>query len=381
MSLKLRASCDACHKVKVKCTDGIDDCVRCQSMKKECQYSPALLRLFQKRRLKFSNASEFTSSSRISPVVTQINLALLERTTSFLNRSFEPFLDDNLDLHYPASLNEELTDRHWIFWKARKNFTDLFSLSEPHSIRRDDEGFSAIFSTVSTASIPSSDDQNSDYRDFLNSFIFLDLPQFNSNNQCSSCVGSFGDLSHHLVSFESHSETERTQKELLKNHEKFCSCLSNLLLAIQNVHKNSAVTIDVVFKINRKAIASCWSVIECSCISKLILLIIFCELLELVLNSYQMALETFCGSGAKEFLMTVSIPQPRPVEITLGGFDIDKDDQRFFLQQLIIRGIRKIDDDLLPAFRFFLGLKTQNLTEVLISHLSCKSKAIMGGKH
>ena len=105
-------------------------------------------------------------------------------------------------------------------------------------------------------------------------------------------------------------------------------------------------------------------------------MIISCGLLELVLNSYQSALETSCG-GAEEHLMS-STPKSRTVEVTLGGYGIEKEDQEFFLQELIIRGVRKIDSSLLPALRPALGLDAQNLHEALVVHLSLKSKAIIG---
>lgn len=374
MSSKLRTSCDGCHKAKVKCTAGAVACLRCTMMKKECRYSPALPRVFQKKRVMSSTGSESISSPVVSP---SVNHELLRRSTSSQNQSLEPFLDDNLEFIYPNSLHANSTDMQWNSWEAHKNSTNQVSLSGSHSSTFGDTVFSPVPSHLSAASVPSSNNQSPDYNHVpSNSSVDLDSPQPNPKTRCSSWVGSLRDPSNHPVSYVNHARTEQNQQERQQDHEQRCTCLSKLLLAIQGVYKNPTIAIDVALKVNREAVACCWSVIQCSCTSKLGLVIISCGLLELVLNSYQSALETSCG-GAEEHL-TSSTPRSRPVEVTLGGYGIEKEDQEFFLKELIIRGVRKIDSSLLPAFRPALGLEAQNLNEALVVHLSLKSKAIIG---
>lgn len=384
MSTRLRASCDACHKAKVRCTAGAGDCLRCQTMGKECQYSPALPRLSQKKRVMSSNVSESSSSPVAGPPVSRDNRMLLRLSTSSRNQSFEPTLDDNLDLHYPDFPNFDLTDMQWNSWEGHEDDpTHQMSLSASHSSRYGDTIFSAVPSLLSAASVPTpcSNDQSPDYRDPSNSSVDLDSPQANPKNRCNSWVGSLKDPSTQVVSHANHAETEHNQQEHQQDHERSCTCLSKLLLAIQTVHKNPTVAIDKALRVNREAVACCWSVIECSCMSKLELVIISSGLLALVLNFYQSVLESVCGGGADESLMMASTPRPRPVEVTFGGFGIEKEDQKFFLRELITRGVRKIDNHLLPAFRPLLGLEAQNLTDALVSHLSRQSKAIICEKN
>lgn len=346
-------------------------------MGKECQYSPALPRLSQKKRFMSSNGSVSSSSPAAGPSVNPDNRTRLGLSASSQNQSLEPLLDDSLEILYPNSLDVNLLDMQWNSWDAREDPTNQLSLSGSHSSKYGDAIFSPVSSHLSTASVPSTNDQILDYnQDSSSSFVDPDSPQVNPKNRCSSWVGSLTDPSNRLVSYVNHAGTEQNQREPQQSHERGCTCLAKLLPAIQSVHKNQTVAIDVALRINREAVACCWSVIQCSCTSKLGFVIISCGLLELVLNSYQSILDSLCG-GADECLMASTL-RPHPVEVTLGGFGIEKEDQQFFLKELIKRGIRKIDSSVLPAFRPILGLEAQELHEALVFHLSRKSKAIIG---
>lgn len=374
MSFKLRASCDGCHKAKVKCTAGVAGCVRCKTMNKDCLYSPALPRMSQKNRMVPSNESESNSPPAASPSVHQGNHTPLRPSTSSQSQSPGPLLSDNMEFLCSDSLNFDLTDMRWSSWEVHGNPTDQVSVS---GSLPSDAVFSQIPSHLSAASIPSSNDLGPDYSQVpSNSSTDLDSPQVNPTNWCSPLLGSLRDPSTNLVSHVDHPGPDENQQKPQQDHKRGCNCLSKLLLALKIVHKNPTVAVDVAFRANREAVACCWSLINCSCTNKLSLVIIACGLLELVLNSYQSAFESFCG-GADECSLA-STPKSRPVEVTLGGFGIEKEDQRFFLSELVTRGIRKIESTLLPAFYPAIGLEAHDLHEALISHLSQKSKAIIG---
>lgn len=376
MSLKLRASCDGCHKAKVKCTAGGAECLRCKTMKKECQYSPALPRMSQKKRMVPSNESESNSPPAACPSVNQDNHTLLWPSTSSQSQSPGPFLSDNVEFLCSNSFNVDLTDTRWSSWEVHENPTNQVSLSDSHPSKYGDAVFSPIPSHLSAASVPSSNDQSLDYsQDPSSSSIDLSSPQVDPTNWYSPFVGSLRDPSNHLLRYLDHPKTEQNQHEPQRDGKRGCMCLSKLLLAIQSVHKNPTVAIDVAFRVNREAVDCCWSLIQCSCTNKLGLVIIACGLLELVLNSYRSASKSFCGG--EDGCSVASTPKFRPVEVTLGGFGIEKEDQQFFLKELVTRSVRKIDSTLLPAFCPCIGLEAQDLHEALTSHLSHKSKEII----
>lgn len=351
--------------------------MRCKMMGKACLRSPALPRMTQKRRINSPHLSESGSSPGTGPFVNQHNPALHRQSTSTPNQAFEPLLVDNVGLPYHDSSTIDLTDSGWTFREDHNDPICRFPSPGSHSTEYGEVGVSMPPSILSTASVPGSSGQSPDYRDTLNSATDLELPQATRENLCSPWRGSLRNPSNHSVGYVNHAETEQNRPDFLRGHEQKCTCISKLLLSIQTVHGSSAVAIDVTLKMNREAIASCWSVVECSCTEKLNLIIIACGLLELVLNSYQAALDNICGNSPDVSLMMASIPQFHSVEITVGDFGIEKEDRKFFLQELIIRGIRKIDDNLLPAIRPILGSEAQNLIEALVSHLSRKSKDIM----
>lgn len=381
MSSKLRASCDACHKAKVKCTAGVIECLRCRMMGKKCQYSPALPRLSQRKRLNSSNGSDSGSSPAADPSVNQDNLTTVLLSAPSHTESLELLTDDIMELIYPSSLDLDLADLQWNNYGSQEDLTNRPLVSEAPN-QRCDAVLSPLPIHLSAVSVPSRRDPSVDCDEGCsNPSNDLGSPHPNQRSQRRLQMGAVKGSSNHPISCGKQVGTEHNQNDPEGDH---ATCLSKLLAAIQNVHMSLTAPIDVVLKVNRDAVTCCLSAMRCSCTRRFNVLIISCGVLELVLNLYQSAVENFCdgggtgsGGSAVENLHG-STPNPPPVQLKLGGLDIEKEDQEHFVRELVTRAICKIDETVLPAFRSAVGTEAQDLAEALVLHLSRKSKLIVG---
>lgn len=287
-----------------------------------------------------------------------------------------------MELIYPTSLGLDLADMQWSNYGPQEDLTNRPSVSEAPSNQRCDAVLSPLPSHLSAVSVPSRRDPSVDC-DEGSSHLSNDLgsPHANQRSRRRLHMEAVKGSSNHPISCGNQVGTEQNQNDAEGDH---ATCLSKLLAAIQNVHKSLTAPIDVVLKVNRDAVACCLSAMRCSCTRRFNLLIISCGLLELVLNLYQSAVENFCGDGGSGSGGSVvenlhrSTPKTPPVQLKLGGLDIEKEEQEFFVRGLVTRAICKIDETVLPAFRSAVATEAQDLVEALVLHLSRKSRIIVG---
>ena len=340
MPQKLRASCDPCHFAKIKCIKNNSGCQRCESTGERCINSPALPRVYQKRRSRRSTTDQsqadmplsdqasasdgFTEKTLHQQSIGSANLLTLTTeppvSTAFDSQSFSmsageandicwPFVPDSSMIGNPLHESDPGT---LDLWQSGNTPLGTIAPATPMSLTTISQGSLAI--PASTAATRSHESQQSRY----------ETPSVNSTSD---------DVSPKAIT---------------------CSCLPGLLAAMRDIgpHLNtSASALDTVLCANRIAAKHCVASLKCeygirsrtdvSCVA------IASGLLDRMLASYQSALDTFCASmeggdneddqrdmeEGEDHRSTVTTTDP--VQVKLGNFTVRKNQQVSWARNIV----------------------------------------------
>lgn len=374
MPQKLRNSCDSCHFAKIKCIKANKRCQRCESTGEKCQYSPALPRVYRKRRgrksltdqsqaemplsgqaLGSGEATKKTSHQQIlrsanpsalttePPVPTAFDTHCFNLSAGESNHFFWPFMLDSSLMSNPldGSSPDDLD-----LWQSGNIPPDTIAPATPMTISQGDLTF-----TASIAATRSPEGQQG-------------RPKVASANSASDGV----------------------LPEVMT-----CSCFPGLLAAMQDIDSHvriSASALDTVLCANRTAAKHCVASLKCeygirsgtsiSCVA------IASGLLDRMLASYQSALETYCadieGGDEKDNQSemeededhTRTMTTDDPIQVKLGKFTVEKSERELWVRNIVAREIAKIQDGVNGC-----TIEGPNPRRVLIEHVSKRCRVMI----
>lgn len=349
MPQKLRASCDPCHFAKIKCIKTNGGCQRCESTGEHCKNSPALPRVYQKRRSRRSttdhspadmplsdqaSASDgFTEKALHQQSLGSANLLPLTTkppvSTAFDSQSFSMSAGESNEFCWPfvpdsSMIGDPLHESNLgtlDLWQPGNTPLGMIAPATPMSLTTTSQGSLAF--PASTTATGSHESQHSR----------SETPSANSTS-------------------------DDVLPEALK-----CSCLPGLLSAMQDIApylNTSTSALDTVLCTNRIAAKSCITSLKCkygicsrtdvSCVA------IACGLLDRMLVSYQSALDTFCASieggdneddqrdmeDHEDHRSTVTTTYP--IQVKLGKFTVGKTQQVSWAKNIVAGEIANMQD-------------------------------------
>ena len=376
MPQKLRNSCNPCHFAKTKCIKATNGCQRCESTGEKCEHSPALPRVYQKRRSrksltdqsqadmplsgqaleeatkKPSHQQTFGSASPLS-LTTEPHVSTAFGKQSFniaageSNQFFWPFMPDSSLMGNPL---DESSPVDLDLWQSGNIPPGMIAPATPMTISQGNLTFSA--STAATKSPKSPKSQQ-------------DRPKNPSANSAS----------------------DEVFPEAIS-----CSCFPGLLAAMQDIDshvKTSASALDTVLCANRTAAKHCVTSLKCeygirsrtsiSCVA------IASGLLDRMLASYKSALESYCADlegGDDEDDQsemeededhTRPIIMDDPMLVKLGKFTVEKSEQVLWVRNIVAREIAKIQDGVNGC-----TIDGPNARRTLIEHVSRRCSVMIG---
>lgn len=366
MSTKLRASCDACHHAKIKCIKTEHGCQRCGGSGERCSYSPALPRVYQKRRSRKPVSQETQqllspSDSRDSPYSAD---PLMSHNTfdklGTTSASIGPTLDDQA---YDIT-GHGAGGTFWPFLPESSNLSGGLSEYEHYTpdLWSNDATPSPLTGSVPTPvslTAPASAE--------------LSLPSVLSPSTMQS------ELSRERETYNLHHGIPSAQSRT-RDHTEPCVCFPRLLAAMQRVsiHANvGSPALDTVLCANRTASKHCFATLQCSSAVASTMNIsctsISCGLLDRILISYQAALHNFCAclNDKKEVDSNLyeddeegGAPEQDTIQLKLGAFAMEKSEQIRCARGIVAREIERVRESLKS-----LRGDNQSIRKILSAHL------------
>lgn len=153
-----------------------------------------------------------------------------------------------------------------------------------------------------------------------------------------------------------------------------------VLQVIPEVQKNlraNSPALDTTLQVNRDAIATCQNLTKCPYDKDICFRTVACGLIGLVLSSYQAALEHFYDDNIESGQLRSGSKTKKP-ELTLGGFSIEREDQKTFVKEIVkkeVRKIRELSSAVLVSGT--AGIEEQHLAETMMTYLDRKTQAVI----
>lgn len=359
MSTKLRASCDTCHRAKLKCVRRGPKCQRCDYSGEQCIYSPALPRVYQRRKGResiFKPVHESDVPSTGKPSMTEHQYDVLSQqingqsklpteasTTAFSHQGYTVTVAEPKELFWPwlpggQAAGNDLAENHPLGTPA------LTTADTPVA--------------PTTANSPAS---------------LLPLVSPSGSKQPGPPSPPIPPIIRHPNPTHSNGTDDPT----------LCNCFIRLHSAMQRMISHASMCgppLDTVLDANRTAARHCIATLECrhglSRSSNIDCISIACGLLDRVLSSYQVALESFsANTGVKEpdekDCLRYSdkdgdaVIDAGTMQLRLGSFAVERSEQIWWAREIVVKEIRKLREVLEGYSR-----KGQDIRSVLLSHLA-----------
>ena len=397
MSSKLRTSCNSCHDTKVKCVKdrtANSVCTRCKSLNQACQYSPLMPRIYRKRR-KLSCPSHVRRSAR-SRSKSFASDSLPNGTDGILPsipplHNFQvPPADRQIDPVLSALSNAFNfgQDKGEAQWAPAREFRaeQFFDLPKCNSYDELLETFPSEHASVDSLVLRNGTSPEREIR-----CIYWPQTLLSPNSEAEERQP------HHLESSSYNTPFIQRVAKLphVQNHgTRFGNCLNLLQLTMQSQSSNfesPIPTIDCILNTNRSAILNCQAVLHCMCrANETWFSTMVCALLEMVLSSYDSAFNSFLRSLDDSWSDEDDLwseqrrdrQANRSVKLSLGSFNLNKQDQVSYVRRLVKREVREVKKVLqklsewINSHGLFEALVTQSIHRCNIVELGFRRSKI-----
>lgn len=422
MSAKTRASCDACHFAKVKCSKGLGSCQRCYATGINCIYSPPVPRTSYKTHRKV--ASESTTGDPHPARRSRGNGPLDARDASYSSLghivpfpSEEEFLNMN-ELTRASSTSsstwegsgplDPVPDSQRQRFPQSSTFMALPSPAQGGTERYDVQGGTERYDVqggMERYDVQGFDLSVPGHHHSLGNFnmAFLSPPDTVMSSITSTALSEQQSpnttmIPPDIAMLANEQPSPATPASSMPDTSDICNCFSLLLEVMHRLHKTASAKkppLDDVLACNRIAASQCFEALECpirgddrdsstnssssSCV------ILACGLLERMLVTYRRAIEEFCrdleehltdqrihpsphsgaGPQAKQPAKHHHHPSPtKGLELRFGTFSMDEGEQVPYLKSIVTKEIKKLRSVAQKANR-----DSDDATDRLLNHL------------
>ncbi|KAL5344923.1 hypothetical protein ACLOAV_009876 [Pseudogymnoascus australis] len=356
----LRASCDNCHKVKVRCVPTLaGGCQRCQSLNARCVHSPP------GRSGRAPNSKRVATSSKFTNENNGYSDSTLDDDQSDLIRTRGSSSDgvegEDSDCHtiQPLFAEIDFTLDPAILSDAQK-FTDLRDATLLSS-------WSSVYSSATVLETPSN--ENPQHGWVLGEFPFLtETPEQGLRTPTSNSASEFAVRDQPPFSDISTSMLSPTMPLLQSkcSNNSSCSCFRYIVRSLEKVQQTNvrAQGLDIVLTHNKESLINVCNSLQCSTphdgTTRLLILILLRKSLQIYHLLYRSRLKSkwdFPPCISPDTFLSSLQPQATPPELvqesqdgqdsqerrlTLGNYQMDAADESSLKKQILILDMGKV---------------------------------------
>ncbi|MCJ1310687.1 hypothetical protein MMC25_004353 [Agyrium rufum] len=308
MTPKYRASCNACNQAKVKCSKNRPKCERCVKYGDDCVYSVSL-RAGKRPAHRPSNPTSTPASRKPSPTMAQ------GPTMDLLTDWDLPNFD-----HPPAKNLLPIN-------------TDMSSIWPTDGCK-----ISGLLSPMITQSCSSTmDPLSEDFFSMLPESQHMQLPlytQDHSHHRHSQSLSTLSGPSSNCASPLSMPTSAPSS-----SFTPTCHCFRTVFLTLgtlQNLCDSPFTAFDVALAWNKEAMALCSMIFQCNCTSDITFVMMFTALMAKIVTVYRLCCKSW-------YLPVEQSPTSQSLRVTLGIFQMDKEDEERFKVEIVRTELKKVE--------------------------------------